>query len=77
MKKIEKEEKIETDRIRDLKAKLAEFMLNNITMSQMCNFLFKQCQQDADRKVSGMSSKAILQLEKELDKKNPPKQNKG
>ena len=76
MKKIKREEKIETDRIRDLKAKLAELMLNNVTMAHMCNFIFKKCQQDADRKVSGMSSKEILQLEKELDKKSPPKQGK-
>ena len=76
MKKIKREEKIETDRIRDLKAKLAELMLNNVTMANMCNFIFKKCQQDADRKVSGMSSKEILQLEKELDKKSPPKQGK-
>ena len=76
MKKIKKEEKIGTDRIRNLKAKLAEVMLNNITMAQMCNFLFKWCQEDADRKVSKMSSKEILQLEKELDTKSPPKQSK-
>ena len=76
MKKIKKEEKIGTDRIRNLKAKLAEVMLNNITMAQMCNFLFKRCQEDADRKVSKMSSKEILQLEKELDTKSSPKQSK-
>jgi len=76
MKKIKKEEKIGTDRIRNLKAKLAEVMLNNITMAQMCNFLFKRCQEDADRKVSNMSSKEILQLEKELDKKSSPEQSK-
>jgi|2_EtaG_2_1085320.scaffolds.fasta_scaffold00703_7 UDP-N-acetyl-D-mannosaminuronic acid transferase (WecB/TagA/CpsF family) len=76
MKKIKKEEKIGTDRIRNLKAKLAEVMLNNITMAQMCNFLFKKCQENADTKVSKMSSKEILQLEKELDTKSPPKQSK-
>ena len=76
MKKIKKEEKIGIDRIRNLKAKLAEVMLNNITMAQMCNFLFKRCQEDADRKVSKMSSKEILQLEKELDTKSSPKQSK-
>lgn len=76
MKKIKKEEKIETDRIRGLKAKLTEVILNNITMSQMLNFLFKKCQEDADRKVSQMSSKEIIQLEKELDTQSSSDQSK-
>lgn len=76
MKKIKKEEKIETDRIRGLKSKLAEVMLNNITMAQMVNFLLKKCQEEADLKVSKMSSKEIIQLEKELDTKSSPVQSK-